>query len=532
MAIENNPSSVVKQSIPSEIPARQSAAKQESQAPAAESDNFIATSLNKVGDLGRLYNAGAQKGMEFYRDAMVNAPKLKLVGYKYASSDHVYENRALGLLFAPFGCGGQTLEPVYEVDSDGVSEDPADGEMPEPVPGDSDGVGNVTNIAQGNCTNPVDLMTTGMNQYLCVSGDEAAVIETLNSDEILSELNLPNVFPGTDENPDVSVRLNAAAKADDQIFAAFSASDSAFTGVPGASQAAGIYVTDEAGSEPTVVPFEAVSAPAPLIGFELYNPNVTDSQSFVDEIHPNKTVAMQRVGDQLIVLNENRAIDLNNLDNALAYAPSTVHVYDVTGDGLVESGAPAVLIGSYLPKAMKLLPDGDLLVLTESGVDGGSSLVRLTNSSGQYAKVNEFALTDSDGSFTAADSGNDNLAIYEANGNTYALVGDTSGSGEVARINISTGETEFIGVFESDVSVTAIEIHESAAGLQAIVIAEDNVESLNLATDEVSGSPAPLGDYSSASALSGDEAVVAQPDGSYQKIPLNDPVNEGADADG
>ncbi len=208
-----------------------------------------------------------------------------------------------------------------------------------------------------------------------------------------------------------------------------------------------------------------------------------ENHQTVNSIRPNGPVSTVRVGNQLFVLSENRALDgSGNMTNA----PATIHRYNIASNGSLtpapQNGVQpgnvvfgtsthnnAVLLdGSYHPTAIGDVGDGRIAAVVQGSSDGSnpSSIRVMTTDFGNAFNAdpahpdepvsNTINLIDSNtpGAPDFIINSSSQVTITNIGGVPHALVGSADGSGRIAVVNLDRNFVEnrvrFVNVLDDN----------------------------------------------------------------------------------
>lgn len=486
---------------------------------------------------------------------------------------------AEGLAVTPFavlgtvGCANEG--PIDDIPDDPVENPPTDN-PPVQTGGENGGLGEgiQTMFATSRCRNPLDLdLASAAGSVIMTCGDSSgegnAILEILNASSggTPTVRSLPAFLGGSMSKP---IHLLSSATGDSGIiYASFASSRSTAElesehspiGLVPSLSNSGIYTTNEAGTGTVAVtsfdPIEIHPTGSAVIPFSLAGLNGADAT--LPTLQPNNPVSMLRIGNRVIVLNNNRII--NTVDGTLDYAPATVHRYTInpsTGALVPESAGEAfsavvkagtsttsnaaLLDGYYNATALGMI-DANRFGVVVQGLPGeNSSGIHILNAADLQSGLPEDP--DRSGSFIAfadaPDPANPDVDFVASDSsqltvvhNRYALVGSFDGTGRIAVVDCNTeaaapgaSRIRYIRVFDDGSDIANIVAHPN--GDFAYVISDTGkIRAVTLAEGPNYGrvgetfTLANFAPGSVSPAIYAADSVVAAYDRAYAKAPIS-----------
>lgn len=443
----------------------------------------------------RIHSRYSQQVLERNRARILGDAGFSAGGSSSVSQANPIASSLLGAIsiFSMTGCSDH---PALNEDGGGSDAgDPGDSENPPMIPGGADGglgSGINTTFGTGVCPRPLDLdpatgsgnalMTCGHNG---LNGSETGVglIERLStaSGGTATGLQLPITLGGDSARP-VFVSTSATGTGG-MMYTGFSPRNTQpqLQGNSSLFGNSGVFVWSE--SDPSAAsPILFDRMQINLLGDIL--PISLETHNTVTSIRPNGPVSMVRVGSQLFVLSENRALDPT--DGRMTNAPATVHRYNIAANGSL-SPAPvagvqpgnvvfgtntqtnAYLIdGAFHPTALGDVGDGRIAAVIQGSADGTnrSSIRVMTTDFGPAFNADPahpdepvsdtIDLIDSNtpGAPDFVVNSSSQVAITNIGGVPHAIVGSADGSGRIAVVNLDRNTVEdrvrFVNVLDDD----------------------------------------------------------------------------------
>ncbi|MDL1872644.1 hypothetical protein FBR05_10615 [Deltaproteobacteria bacterium PRO3] len=457
-----------------------------------DASSFLASTSSRS---DRIHARYAQQVLERSRARILGDAGFSSGGASSSHSNPVASSLLGALsLFSATGCANHA--PLNEDGgAGGDTGDPGDSENPPMIPGGEDGgLGSGINTAFGTgvCPRPLDLdpstssgnalMTCGHNG---LNGSETGVglIERLSTSAggTATALQLPITLNNDSARPVFTT--TSATGTGGMMYTGFAPRNTQpqLQGNSALFGNSGVFAWSESNpGAATPVLFDRMQIN--LAGDIL--PISLETHETVTSIRPNGPVSMVRVGSQLFVLSENRA--LNPSDARITNAPATIHRYNIAPNGSL-SPAPvagvqpgnvifgtntqtnAYLIdGAFHPTAIGDVGDGRIAAVIQGSDDGTnrSSIRVLTTDFGAAFNAdpahpdepvsNTIDLIDSNtpGAPDFVVNSSSQVTITNIGGVPHALVGSADGSGRIAVVNLDRNYVEnrvrFVNVLDDD----------------------------------------------------------------------------------